>query len=794
MIRSGLLLLAAAAAAAVDTPDPARFAVPAGVEAELPLRAAPGSSAAWTLRDSTGRAEAAGTIAFDAAGAAVLRLVPAAGWHELAFADGSRLGLAAQDPALGDGRADPFFAVDAAMAWLVKEDHRRAALARLAQRLGLAMGRERLSWNGLQPAADRFDGVNPHRNDRLRSQWVAAGLPLLEVFHDAPVWMGRASGKYPQDLAAAATAWRALGARWPTTAAVEVWNEPDLAHFSGGGAADHLVALHRAVAWGLRQGAPEVQVGGAVLTGGESRVFRRRLWGNGLSRISDFLSFHHYGNPLALEGYIALLRSELAAAGDPAVPLWITESGKPWPLGPDRPALGPDTLSALTILVRAAEARACGIARHFAFVLPFYPENNNNFGLTGRDGTPLLALAAYGHLARRLGGLAYLGDLEVPGARRARLFAAGQRAVVVAWLGDPAPERRWTPGFPLLAAYGIDGRRLVPAADGSLAAGDGAVVCELAPAVALAQARRDTVAAHLTAIARQADARALPALSPLVPQLVAVPEQVQPLAQGWHLAERPDGVPLTVRVWNLGESPRRVRLHLAAPAEATVADAADRALTVPPGASAEAVWRVQPGGNGPWRCEGQADDGTPLPALVFSRTSEVDGGRLLASLPADRRLPLPAALLATADTNIANGATRTFVPQDDGSLRLALGFPNAGDHWAFPRIAAPAGLASYDALLVRLRCAKPATVRLFVYEGGAGWYTADTLVPGDGRWRWALVRFADLDHCQSTDPDANGRLDLERATHLSLGMNSRSTDNALDLDQCHLLRLDAAKP
>ncbi len=354
MIRPGLLLLAVAAVAAVDTPDPARFAVAAGAAAELPLRAAPGSTVAWTLRDSTGRDEAAGTIAADAAGAATLRLVPAAGWHELAFAAGSRLGLVAQDPALGHGRADPFFAVDAAMAWLVKEDDRRAALVRLAQRLGLAMGRERLSWNGIQPAADRFDGVNPHRNDRLRGQWAAAGLPLLEVFHDAPAWMGKASGKYPQDLAAAATAWRQMGARWATTGAVEVWNEPDLTGFSGGGSVDHLVALHRAVLWGLRQGAPEVQVGGAVLTGGESKVFRARLWANGLSAASDFISFHHYGDPRAVEAYIATLRSELAAAGDGAVPLWITESGKPWPIGTDRPSLADDATSALTIAVRAA--------------------------------------------------------------------------------------------------------------------------------------------------------------------------------------------------------------------------------------------------------------------------------------------------------------------------------------------------------------------------------------------------------------------------------------------------------
>jgi hypothetical protein len=794
VIRSAVLLACAAALAAVETPDPARFVVPAGSPAALPVTAQPGAQVAWALRDAVGRAESNGTVAADAAGAATIALTPAAGWHELVFADGSRLGLVALDPACGRGQADPFFAIDCAMAWLVKDDGRRDALARMTRNLGLAMGRERLSWNGIQPAADRFDGDNPHRNDRLRAQWAAVGVPLLEVFHDAPAWMGKSSGKYPQDLAAAATAWRQLGTRWATTGAVEVWNEPDLTGFSGGGAIDHLVALHRAVQWGLHRGAPEVQVGGAVLTGGESRGFRARLWANGLSAASDFISFHHYGDPRAVEAYIATLRRELAAAGDGAVPLWITESGKPWPLGTDRPSLADDATSALTIAVRAAEARACGIARHFAFVLPFYPENQNNFGLTGRDGTPLLALAAYSHLARRLAGLGYAGDLAVPGALRARVFADGARAVAVVWLGGTDLARRWTPGFPLLAAYGIDGRRLPAAADGSLAVPDGAVVCELAPAV-LAGLVRDTPAAELTARARAADRRALPSASPLVLQLVAVPDLVEPLLQGWKLAARSEGVPFTLRVWNLASTPARARLRLLAPAGGILRDGVERAVELPAQSSATVAWQVQAGdgGTGVWRVEGTASDGAALPPFSIATASDIDGERLLASLPAANRIAIPAAVLAGSDANIAAGATRTCTVQADGSMRLEVRFASAGDNWAYPRITAPAALAASDAVLVRLRCAKPATVRLFAFEGGVGWYTAETQALGDGRWQWALVRFTDLDHCSATEPDANGRLDLDRVSHLSLGFNSQAQDNVLEIDRCHLLRLDAAK-
>lgn len=796
MIRCLVILGAAAAAAAGDAPAPVPvradgFVVPAGRPASLELRAAAGAELAWSIADMAGRPGAAGTVTADAQGIAQVGLAgPAAGWHELTVGT-ARLGVVAVEPGLGGPSPDPFFAIDAAMAWLVPDAGQRGSLAAMAGRLGLAMARERLSWNAIQPAADRFDGVRNHDNDRLRSTWAAAGTPLLEVFHDAPAWLGRSSGKYPANLGEAAFAWSALGQRWAaSTAAVEVWNEPDLGGFSGGGAPEHLVALTRSVAWGLRQTAPRVLVGGGVLTSDAPTRFRRRLWSAGLLSVCDFLSFHDYRDPRLLEDHVRRLRDELAAAGEPAMPLWISESGKAWPKGADRPDAAADGASALAIAMRAVEARACGIARNFAFVLPFYPENANNFGMTGRDGTPLRSLAAYSHVARRLAGLAYAGDLDVPGAVRARLFAGGARAVGVIWLGDPDAGRRFTPPFPFAAAFGLDGRSLAADADGGIPAPDGAVLLEFAPG-AWPAVRTDTVAMRL---ARASSVRReRPDLPPVVVAPVAVPNQCEVAPRGWVLTPVAGGTAIRVIAWNLAaDQPRTVRLVLRAPSGASIADAAEREVVIPVRSPVEVTWHVDPGSGGTWICEASAPSWRMVSTIPSWR--DLDGTALLASIPAADRRALTAADLAGLDRNIAAGARAAITAGVDGSTRIAVDF-GQGDRWAYPKLVLPAGgLGRFDAMVIRARCLKPAEPRVFVYRGLSGWYTAEAVFPADGAWHWTLVRLSDLEHCPATAIDPVGRLEPAAADAISLGFNSIGPANTLEVATWELVRLGDAGP
>lgn len=766
---------ATALLSAVETPDPARWVVPADQPASLPVATA--SAMAWRMCDAAGREEASGVVTPDASGMGMVAVTPSEGWHACVFADGTSLGLIAGPTAA----ADPFFAIDVASAWLVADAGRRAALARMVRSLGLAMVRERIAWGRLEPSPDGFDPAMLAQAARVRDDWHAVGLPVLMCFHDAPAWLGRASGAYPADLGATAAAWQRQSMDWPAGAGLEVWNEPDAPMFSGGGAVEHLVALHHALAWAVHAGGDRVQLGGGVLTGSEPAAFRASLWANGIAAASDFISFHDYRDPRGLEDRVAILRAELAAAGDASVPLWISESGDPWAQRPDRPDPRDDLVCAARIAARAVEARACGVARHFAFVLPYYREREVNFGLTGRDGTPLLALAAYAHLARRLAGLDYVGDLPAAAGVRVRVFADASRAVAVACSAGVDAGPGWRPPLPPQAAYACDGRRLAPAADGSLDLDTGVICAAFSPADIAPHLIGDTRASRLLTMARR----------PRTPRAAPAPLILQPVANtgfrsgvdGWRLDGA--GATMAIRAWNLADRDLALRCGISGPGQSGAGD--PRPVTVPAHASALVEWPLAAGLVGSWTIVAEGDGASAR--LVLNTACDPDGSAILSRLAPSHRREIGAAAWAAAAPAAPAGTDCTLSPRDDGSVRLAVRFPPAVDRWAYPRVPIPGGVADADALLARLRCVQPGAVRVMLFVGAAAWFTPGTVVEADGQWHWAVIRFADLQPCLALPPDPHGAFVPAAVSALSIGINADSDAAELDIDRCHLVRL-----
>jgi hypothetical protein len=202
---------------------------------------------------------------------------------------------------------------------------------------------------------------------------------------------------------------------------------------------------------------------------------------NGMLDCVDAVSFHTYGQAPQMAALIGDYRTWLRAHQREALPLWITECGRPWKKGPERPPVDQDALSALDVTMKAVEARAGGIARYFAFVYPFFEENENNFGMMGRRGTPLRSMAAYARLASLLAHKRYLGDLRCddPALQRTRVFGDARETVAVLYTARPDPKANVKLGLPgtdgrlVVRAEGIDGRRLEAAADGTLPIPDG---------------------------------------------------------------------------------------------------------------------------------------------------------------------------------------------------------------------------------------------------------------------------------------------------------------------------------
>ena len=114
-----------------------------------------------------------------------------------------------------------------------------------------------------------------------------------------------------------------------------------------------------------------------------------------------------------------------------------------------------------------------------------------------------------------------------------------------------------------------------------------------------------------------------------------------------------------------------------------------------------------------------------------------------------------------------------------------------GDRWVYPSFQLPDELdvSRFSALVLRARCERPAAVRVFLWEGdrGVGYLTAASIIPADGQWHAAEVRFDELTLSSANAPDDNDRLDLGQVRRIAIGLNSDTPDNRLEIGEAHLV-------
>ena len=516
-----------------------------------------------------------------------------AGFYEIELpAVGQRFGL--MSIAAFDGARDPFFSIDAAMSWLVRgDDEAREGLVKVLQRSGVVMSRERLNWAEINPAEGKWDWDSPSRYETLRKAYAAHGVEVLEMFHGTTRWAGVIE-RYPDDLAGTARAWREIGRRWrPTWGAMEVWNEPDIS-FGGNLPADQYLPLVRTIACAFDQAEVDVPLVGGVFAH-HLPPYLDNAARNGLLDLVDVVSFHTYGRAPGMEDLIGKYRAWLAAHDRPAMPLWLTECGRPWKRGPDRPPADQDAASALDVTMKAVESRACGVARYFAFVYPFYEERDNNFGLMGRRATPLRSMAAYARLASLLANQRYLGDLQCddPAVQRARVFGDDRQAIAVVYTGAPGAEAKVRLGVPALGVEGIDGRPLQPAADDAVPVPDGLVYVRLDRARLGDRLRADAPAMRLWSMGQQEPPQPTRP-SPIVLRYQFDRDLVEAKSAGYRLEqETPGPLPLVFRVFNLSQEPRELRVELSfSRPGARVTGPATQSASVPAEGSVDLAWQV----------------------------------------------------------------------------------------------------------------------------------------------------------------------------------------------------------
>ncbi|EQD55791.1 hypothetical protein B1A_11803, partial [mine drainage metagenome] len=239
-----------------------------------------------------------------------------------------------------------------------------------------------------------------------------------------------------------------------------------------------LLPMVKAIAYSFQQADIRVPLVGGVFGQPLPHRFERECARNGLLDQVSAVSFHVYRHgPPEIPHCVAAYRQWLAAFGKPSMPLWITESGKSWPAGTGRPRREQDMTSALSITMKAVEARACGIARYFAFVYPFYVQGAVNFGMMGQEHTPLRIMAAYVNCVAELSGWSYVGNLKITdhAVLLAPVFARGDQLTAVVYTGKANSDAALTVAIHGISIRGIDGRMLRRNANGSIPIPDGMV-------------------------------------------------------------------------------------------------------------------------------------------------------------------------------------------------------------------------------------------------------------------------------------------------------------------------------
>jgi len=714
------------------------------------------------------------------------------GFYDIEFPDArQRFGIVSL-PAYSGG-TDPFFCIDSALSWLVRDDATCLSLARVLRRSGIEMSRERFAWGQINPAQDRWLW-DETRYERLRQGYASQGISVLDMCHDAPAWMGHV-GKYPQDLVAASDAWKQICRRWKTTwGGLEIWNEPDI-FFGADLPADQYAALVKTIAYAAAQA--DVQ---SPLIGGVTAHFNH-AWldaaaENDVLANVDAFSFHTYCRAPAMEGLAGKFRQWLAAHDQDAMPLWLTECGRPWPRGTDRPAAEPDRESALDVTMKAVEARCCGVGRYFAFVYPFYEERDNNFGMMGRRATPLRSMAAYAQLTSALGFFDYLGDLvcEDPSVQRARVFGNKSQTVVVLYTGRPNRDAAVQLGVPVARANGIDGRPLTLTDNGGVPIADGLTYAWVNRQDLADLLKTDTVAQKLAATARkQPAARVEP--SPIVMRYAWNRDQCEAKSDGyWFRKETCDEVPLRLRVFNLAEEPANLTLRLTGVAGQRDQAPEEEPIRVPARGSCDHTWDVALAAS--FARDGRArltwlasnSRNQTCSRLVVDLFGQASLERILDHHPQAVRLPVQE--LERWRANIAGHGRMRIVAADGGGWKMHASFAGQ-DRWVYPFFHLPESidLSKVTGIVLRARCAKPGLVRVFLWEGdtGVGYLTSRTIIPADGRWHTATIRFTDFSPSGANAPDPNGRLDRDQVKRLSIGMNSNAAENELEVSDVYVM-------
>ena len=784
-------------------PDKAdTFFVTPGEETTIVWKVEPKADGAkqrtYRISDYSGKTVAQGDASIEN-GKLLVKTNLSRGYYDIEVS-GETFGIVSQNAYAG--KPDAFFGMDAVLNWLDRRPEMRQVMVRDMKRSGIAMARERINWNQVEPKPGEWNWAESDQAWALRQIYQKEGMPVLEMFHSPGPARGPfpVKSSYPQNLAVLSQAWPVIYGQFKSTwGGLEVWNEPE-GPYGSHLPADQYVMLVKAMRYTLQKNKIAAPLGGGVFIGGDPGLFHQFCASNGMLDDVDFVSLHDYKPATKMERLLRVHRAWLKEGAHEGMPLWVTECGWSWPKAGGRPPLDKDRESALEIAMKGVEAKACGVVRYMPFCLPFYEENGaNSFSMMGKDVTPLRSMGAYAQSIRVLAGKNYVGDLPVDDKAilRARVFEGSAESdadggrVIVFYTDVVGDDQKITIPIKASRVEGIDGRALAQDADGKVPIPDGMVYVWSGQG----KINRQTKAmALLKTSQRKTGGSGI--VSPIVLQYLVDPAHVN-FSSTCYLINQDTAAALEVkvRVHNLAANAQKLTLRLALSGEKPkVASTREKTVEVPALGVTDVAWSVD--GGGKWKSPealpitvtGNLEGGKAISPLSIPMQVE---GELETWLPAySRKDNLEIGDLSRWSDNITKNGKMQREKIAGGGLKMSVQF-GTGDRWNYPKFKlAPGTVSRTSGFLLRARVEKPADVRMALYKkDGTAFITADPLIPADGKWHVVYVPFRSFETDQAIANKSDGDCKPEEIEALSVGINDRSTErtNVLEVDRLILV-------
>ncbi len=698
------------------------------------------------------------------------------------------------------GAADPFFGMDAGLSWLELDPNLRVAMISDMHRVGIDIARERFSWNSYNPKPGVFNTTERHF-DEIRSTYQQSGVKVLELLFGSPGFTGPGAelkrnpfpSKWPESSQSAKGLANRLKNSW---GAVEVWNEPDY-DTRANLPADQYVPLVKAVAYGLAEAGVTVPVGGGVFAVC-NRPYITQCINNGMLDDVDFVSFHNYGAAPSVEGAVEDYRKLLKEGGRESMPLWLTESGWPWKSGPDRPPLAEDQDSALEITAKAVEAKACGIAAFFPFVLPYYVEPGKSFSMLGKEVTPLRSLAAYAEAIRTLSNAQYIGDVSFadPAVKRARAFTTESGSTVVCiYAAGAAAGHQITLPFHAARAEGIDGRALNTTTDNKVAVSDGLIYVWPDQRIPASLIQRNTKAASLWAISRTPLPKR-PAPSPIIMSYTVNDTVAQASTAGYQVnRDSAQAFPIKLKISNLSGSVENLSIAVSAPGVSNQITPVQQ-YSVPASSSIVSNWTVNVAAFLATK---------PSSALTFTSTDSV-GDKSVVSIelsmdrdlsdylkiyPASERIDLSD---LTKWHKNAKG-TSEFTSVAGGGWTMTTTYTGAHDNWTVPHfdLSQVINPATTLGLIVRARASTDCMnlINLVESQPGGIYGAPMPMIPADNQWHTKFIPISAFVASQSGPADPDWKLDLDQVKSIQIGQAGHANPQTIEVSDLYLAEQNA---